>query len=94
MLIVNGNVFTGKDFDDSLDVRLQNGITAETGKGLSADPGEKEINLEGDYLLPGFVDVHIHAFRGCDTMRGEADIRKMSRLTDLTHIPTASPART
>ena len=79
MLIVNGNVFTGKDFDDSLDVRLQNGITAETGKGLSADPGEKEINLEGDYLLPGFVDVHIHAFRGCDTMRGEADIRKMSR---------------
>lgn len=79
MLIENGNIFTGKEFTDSLSIRLMNGIVAETGEGLKPEPGEKRIDLEGDFLLPGFVDVHIHAFRGSDTMRGETDIRRMSR---------------
>ena len=79
MLITNSTVFTGKIFLTGLDIRLGNGIITETGKGLNADPGEVSIDLEGDYLLPGFVDVHIHAFRGYDTMRGEANIRNMSR---------------
>ena len=79
MLITHGTVFTGETFQSGLDIRLQNGIITETGKGLDAEPGENMIDLEGDYLLPGFVDVHIHAFRGFDTMRGEADIRNMSR---------------
>ena len=79
MLIENGIVFTGKDFEEGLSIRLMNGIVQEVGEGLRAEAGEKVIDLEGDYLLPGFVDVHIHAFRGSDTMRGETDIRRMSR---------------
>ncbi len=79
MLIINGTVFNGKTFEKGLAVRLKNGSVAETGKDLAAEPGEELIDLEGKYLLPGFVDVHIHAYLGSDTMRGEADIRKMSR---------------
>ena len=79
MLITNGKVFNGNTFDEGLDVRLRNGEVAETGSGLKPEEGEQQIDLKGDYLLPGFVDVHIHAFRGMDTMRGEADIREMSR---------------
>ena len=79
MLIENGIVFTGKEFEEGLSIRLMNGIVQEVGEGLRAEAGEKVIDLEGDYLLPGFVDVHIHAFRGSDTMRGETDIRRMSR---------------
>ena len=79
MLIENGTVFTGDGFQKGLSVRLRNGIVTEIGEGLRAEEGEKKANLEGDFVLPGFVDVHIHAFRGYDTMRGEADIRKMSR---------------
>ncbi len=79
MLITNGTVFTGEAFQNGTDIRLQNGIISETGRGITREPGENTIDLEGDYLLPGFVDVHIHAFRGFDTMRGEADIRNMSR---------------
>ena len=79
MLIINGTVFNGKTFEKGLAVRIRNGEVAETGMNLAAEPGEEVTDLEGDYLLPGFVDVHIHAFRGSDTMRGEADIRKMSR---------------
>ena len=79
MLIENGIVFTGEQFVNGLSVRLQNGIVNEVGEKTAADNTESRIDLEGDYLLPGFVDVHIHAFRGSDTMRGEADVRRMSR---------------
>ena len=79
MLIENGVVYTGDRFVTGINVRILNGIVSETGEKTAADSGEIRIDLEGDYLLPGFVDVHIHAFRGSDTMRGEADIRRMSR---------------
>lgn len=42
----------------------------EVGSGLMKGLYEDEVDLEGDYLLPGFVDVHIHAFSGHDTMEG------------------------
>ena len=79
MLIINGTVFNGKTFEKGTAVRIRNGVIAETGKDLAAEAGEEQVDLQGDYLLPGFVDVHIHAYLGSDTMRGEADIRKMSR---------------
>ncbi len=79
MLIINGTVFNGKTFEKGTAVRIRNGVIAETGKDMAAEAGEEQVDLQGDYLLPGFVDVHIHAYLGSDTMRGEADIRKMSR---------------
>jgi imidazolonepropionase-like amidohydrolase len=40
------------------DIRVENGRIAETGM---APKGEAEIvNLEGAYLLPGFIDCHVH----------------------------------
>ena len=79
MLIENGTIFTGDRFVNGPIIRVQNGIVTEIGEKMDTDPGEIRIDLGGDYLLPGFVDVHIHAFQGSDTMRGEADIRRMSR---------------
>ena len=79
MLLMNGTVFTGKSFQKDLRVRMENGRITETGDELTPCAGETAVDLGGDYLLPGFVDVHIHAFHGFDTMRGEPDIRNMSR---------------
>ena len=79
MLIENGIVFTGDRFRKGLRVRLSEGAVAETGEGLQALPGEETLDLAGDFLLPGFVDVHIHGTAGKDTMRGEDDLRGMSR---------------
>jgi imidazolonepropionase-like amidohydrolase len=40
------------------DIRVENGQIAETG---TAPKGDAEIvNLEGAYLLPGFIDCHVH----------------------------------
>ncbi len=46
---------------------------------ISPRSGETVVDLNNDYLLPGFVDVHIHAFMGRDTMEGEAAVRHMCR---------------
>lgn len=79
MLIENGIVFTGDRFRKGLRVRLSEGTVSETGEGLQALPGEETLDLAGDFLLPGFVDVHIHGTAGKDTMRGEDDLCGMSR---------------
>ena len=79
MLITNAVVFDGKAFQKGLRVRLEAGRIKETGENLQPLAGEDELNLEGDFLLPGFVDVHIHAFQGHDTMEGEEAVRAMSR---------------
>ena len=55
------------------------GKVQEIGHGLVKGLYEDEVDLAGDYLLPGFVDVHIHAFRGHDAMQGEAAVRQMAR---------------
>ena len=79
MLITNAAVFTGTAFDASLLVRLENGRVTEAGRALTPDPGEESLDFSGDYLLPGLVESHIHGLMGHDAMRGEADVRAMSR---------------
>ena len=78
MLIRNARLYIGNAFEDG-SVRLRDGRIAETGKDLRPEGREQETDLGGDTLLPGFVDVHIHAYGGRDTMEGEAAVRAMSR---------------
>jgi N-acetylglucosamine-6-phosphate deacetylase len=45
-----------------------------TGVDRSAPPdGAKTIDLRGGYLLPGFVDLHVHGGAGADFMDGTAE---------------------
>ena len=79
MLIRNARVFLDGAFRTGVDVRLHHGCVQELGSGLENGLYEDSLDLGGDFLLPGFVDVHIHAFRGHDTMDGYEAIRQMSR---------------
>lgn len=76
MLVKNGLAFVHGAFEQA-DVRIENGRVAGVGQ-LSAKAGEEIRDTQGLYVLPGFVDIHIHAFGGADCMRGEADVRRMS----------------
>ena len=78
MLITNANAFLNNHFVPGTQLLVRNGQIADIGSSVAA-PGEEIIDLQGDFLLPGFVDVHIHAFMGSDTMSGEAAVRHMSR---------------
>ena len=76
MLVKNGQAFIGGCFGRA-DVRIEDGRIAGVGT-LTPQTGEEVCDAEGMYVLPGFVDIHIHAFGGADCMRGEADVRRMS----------------
>ncbi|MEG2316726.1 MAG: N-acetylglucosamine-6-phosphate deacetylase [Clostridia bacterium] len=78
MLFTNAKAFIDGKFTASTNILVKDGKVAAIGHGLQVD-GEQVTDLKGDYLLPGFVDVHIHAFKGMDTMQGEAAVRHMSR---------------
>lgn len=76
MLIQNGIAFVNGALLRA-DVRVTEGRVAEVGA-LVPQPGEAVRDAGGLYVLPGLVDIHIHAFGGADCMRGEADVRRMS----------------
>lgn len=77
MLLRNARAFIDGKFTEGADIVTENRRIAAIGRGLRAECDILELN--GDMLLPGFVDVHIHAFMGKDTMGGEAAVRHMSR---------------
>lgn len=79
MLIRNATAFVDGRFCTDMEVRVHNGRVHEVGQGLSNGLYEDAIDLGGDFLLPGFVEVHLHAYRGHDTMQGESAVRAMSR---------------
>lgn len=79
VLMRNGLFFADGHFWENLCVRVETGRVTAMGEGLAPLDGEAVIDLQGDFVLPGFVDAHIHAFRGHDTMQGEDAIRQMAR---------------
>ena len=58
-------------------VLVENGKIAQIGD-LQPREGEDVRSAAGLYVLPGLVDIHIHAYAGADCMRGEDDVRRMS----------------
>ena len=79
MLLTHAVIPGETGFEQHMCVRLTNGAISQVGRALVPQPGEAVVDLAGDYLLPGFVDVHIHAFMGHDTMQGENAVREMSQ---------------
>jgi N-acetylglucosamine-6-phosphate deacetylase len=57
---------------DGLELEARNGkITAVREQG--GKTGERVIDLAGNYLAPGFIDLHVHGAIGRDTMEGSVD---------------------
>lgn len=54
-------------------LRLEGGVIAEvSGSAIAPRAGEAVIGLEGLYVAPGFIDLHIHGALGRDTMEANA----------------------
>lgn len=60
---------------------IEDGCIARMGEGAAPDiPGVERIDAWGHYVLPGFIDVHVHGAVGCDTMDGSPEsLVKMAR---------------
>ena len=44
----------------------------EVGQNLHIGDAEV-IDAKGSYVMPGFIDIHIHGYMGCDTSDGDRD---------------------
>ena len=74
MKIINGRVYIDGGFEP---LELSFGRTIkEVAKRL---PAGESFDAAGMYIVPGFIDTHIHGFAGCDTMDGADAVRTMSR---------------
>lgn len=78
-LFINGKILADGKIREDLQVLCSEKIEKIMPSGLSA--GEAEIiDLEGAYLFPGFVDIHIHGLLGCDVMDASlSSLRRMQR---------------
>lgn len=78
------------------DVWIKNGRIEKIANRIDAKPGEKELNAEGLYLLPGAIDDQVH-FRE-PGLTHKADIRSESRAavaggtTSFMEMPNTQPA--
>ncbi len=67
MLIKNGCIVL-KDGLFEGDLKIEGGIISEIGKALECDT-DNVIDAEGNYVCPGFVDIHTHGGYGADFMQ-------------------------
>jgi len=59
-------------------VSIQNGLITDV---APADPGDGG-DLHGHFIIPGFIDVHVHGIEGTDTLDGAGAIARIAaRLT-------------
>ncbi len=75
LCLINGHVVDSKNgIDETLDIRVKDGVIAEIGKNLPLHNGEREIDCTGFTVIPGICDMHIH-------MRDPGQIEKEDIIT-------------
>ena len=59
LLLKGGQVFTEGRLQEA-DIYVKDGVIAQIGKDLEEADAEKVLTVDGDYVLPGFIDPHVH----------------------------------
>ena len=95
MLYRNGFIVTRNFTIERADVRVSKGIITDILPPGALSDGEGEIDLRGDVLSPGLVDMHIHGCMGVD-FSSEADtaacLDTMSRYLQSRGVAAFAPA--
>jgi N-acetylglucosamine-6-phosphate deacetylase len=73
IIIVNGKVITADGIIDNGYVVLSGGTITDVGSGNPKLADAIEINAQGNYISPGFIDLHVHGGGGADFMDGTVE---------------------
>ncbi|MDR0396307.1 MAG: N-acetylglucosamine-6-phosphate deacetylase [Oscillospiraceae bacterium] len=76
MKITGGLVYQDEAYFAEADLLIKDGEISDIGALLAPD---ETYDAAGCYVVPGFIDTHIHGFAGVDTMSGADAVRTMSR---------------
>jgi N-acetylglucosamine-6-phosphate deacetylase len=69
--IVNGQVITPYRLISNGSVLVEDGKIIAVQEGTIAVEAALEIDVQGRYIAPGFIDIHVHGGGGCDFMDGD-----------------------
>ena len=72
MILTNGRLIFPDGIRDELEVVVDQGKIAAV-REQTKGSGEDVVDLEGNFLAPGFVDLHLHGAMGRDTMEASAE---------------------
>src|SRR5436190_16673689 len=73
MIFTNLRLIFADGIRDGLNVVVKEGKIAAISERFLADAEHQVLDLNGNYLAPGFVDLHVHGALGRDTMEGSAE---------------------
>ena len=72
MIFTNGQLIFPERIAEGLSLRAEAGKIVKLGREIPID-GEEVIDLEGNFLAPGFIDLHVHGAVGRDAMEGTTE---------------------
>src|SRR5437868_43089 len=72
MIFTNARLIFPDGVRDGLEALVQDGKIAAIRERTQAR-GEEVVDLTGNYLAPGFIDLHVHGAVGRDSMEGSAE---------------------
>src|ERR1051325_837811 len=72
MIFRNGRLIFPDRIRDGLELVVQRGKIADI-RPQTTRRQRGVVDLAGDYLAPGFIDLHVHGGKGRDTMEASAD---------------------
>lgn len=81
-IILNKKIYTGKEVIDNGYIRFDETIVDLGCMGdYKAKEGDEIIEIEGEYLIPGFIDTHSHGGYGFDCM--DASVEEIDEMVHL-----------
>ncbi len=72
MILTNLRAVLSDGIRDGLEIVVQNGVITGIREPTRGD-GRERLDLRGNYLAPGFIDLHVHGAMGRDTMEASAE---------------------
>ncbi len=73
MIFTNGRLLFPDRIADGLSLHVADGKIVALASGIAPEIGEEVIDLAGNFLAPGLIDLHVHGALGRDTMEGTAE---------------------
>jgi N-acetylglucosamine-6-phosphate deacetylase len=71
--IFNGRILTPYRIIPQGTIVVTEGVITQVCEGNPEVPGAKEIDAKGQYISPGFIDIHVHGGGGHDFMDGSVE---------------------
>ncbi len=80
LVIVNSRIWQGERFLDGHSLLIEGGSISAILRAdeIASDAGDRWLDAQGCYALPGFVDLHLHGSDDCDVMDAKPEsLRKL-----------------